>query len=64
MEYYLKRYKNAPLESFTKPITIEVPEKNGKTREQKYYLLGDLPEDETLRKTLHAKRLVSFIVMR
>lgn len=60
MEYYIRRYSEAPLESFTKQIVIEVPEKDAEPREQKYYLLGNLPEDEVLRKSLHAQRLVSW----
>lgn len=60
MEYYVNRYREAPLESFTKQFTIEITEGDSEPREQKYYLLGDSsPEDENLRKNLHAKRLVS-----
>ena len=60
MEYYAKRYKETQLNTFTREIIIEVPERDSEPKEQKYYLLGNfIPEDETLRKNLHSKRLVS-----
>lgn len=60
MEYYMKRFKETSLDSFTKQITIEVSERESEPKEHKYYVLGNfLSEDENLRKTLHSKRLVS-----
>lgn len=61
MEYYAKRYKETALNTFTKEIIIEVPERDSESKEQKYYLLGNfISEDENLRKNLHSKRLVSW----
>lgn len=58
----MKRFKETSLDTFTKQITIEVPERDSEPKEQKYYLLGNfIPEDENLRKNLHSKRLVNFV---
>lgn len=62
MEYYLKRLKEAPLESFTSSFVVEVPENDSAPREQKYHVLGNSKEDEELRKSLHAKRLVRIFI--
>lgn len=62
MEYYLKRLQEAPLESFASSFVVEVPENDAAPKEQKYHVLGNSKEDEELRKSLHAKRLVSIFV--
>ncbi len=61
MEYYAERFREAPLKTFTKLLTVQIPDKDSGVKEQTYYLLGGQPEDEALRKNLHSRRLVRLL---